>query len=1027
GYLSGLPRDFLDRFLGKHAHSDRPYAFHCNWGPPVTMVTSDSAAKNDADNSRKADAEAKRRARGAEAATAMAMTSVTLAETSATPAAKPHRDAAASGRRSRRGESKHRRKDQRHQQQHQHSFLAAAVAATAAATVGLHSLETKAPIAHDDEEDEGAAAAAAAATGSDAAALLVAAASGGGGPTQNGVSDGCRSGVNTLANPSAAEEPVGAALKGIEDDNLTGGLLTERECQALVLRNLHYRPRPFSAFTTYSDAMQSEDDIEELRATAGQRTSNYDNLPASAAAAAAAAAGSPPERPVRTRRQDAQTKLLLAPLAAGGGVTSAAAAETEDDKAADTDGKKAAADQATDSPEKQKNQQQQQQQQNDGKPPTRPKVSKWKRRRRRCVSCLKTSVAFLFSHIGLCLLVIGYTLSGAYLFVYLEHDRSVMDNRMYTESVAQTRIHMSGNMTQPVVEMIQELKSDFEQLFHVLEDMADESYKKLLNISQMLSSSRLRLADAVREVGDANSQLLHQLQGDFTQHEDSIETQVGVLGSLLSNISCPPCPFGHPGGNRSGSTGRSMQDYTNMVHRIRQQLDKSQLGIRKELRQAVNSAKARIREEVFQLFNHSTAYRRQVLQVQASLELMQASLYNFTSVAHLELENNRVLLEKIKGGKDYSTVGTNTMMARYNYSATLRTWALKLEESVYSYAMRGWSRPDEDKPGVNQTIWTFPGALLYAITIVTTIGYGHVAPKTVAGRLCTIFYAMVGIPLMLLCLHNLGSFLADVFRLCYQHCCLRLWRRRRMRRLARHHEAISSRSRRGRVRAFDQLSEIMPISSRYRSRRSNRSGATVRRGGGGGSGRSGLSTATTAGGRHGAAEATLGGNGGSPPAMMSRRRIFQLADPSTGQTLDLCVLPPASVGTAGRAASSYAASTPVSSVEDLGEVIRVPVWLTLTVFCIYILTGAVLFYSWEQWGFMDSVYFVFITLTTIGLGDFVPGMQESSWTDEAKPITCGLYLLFGLAMIAMCFQLMQEEAKDKVKSFGRKIGLLDDG
>lgn len=49
----------------------------------------------------------------------------------------------------------------------------------------------------------------------------------------------------------------------------------------------------------------------------------------------------------------------------------------------------------------------------------------------------------------------------------------------------------------------------------------------------------------------------------------------------------------------------------------------------------------------------------------------------------------------------------------------------------------------------------------------------------------------------------------------------------------------------------------------------------------------------------------------------------------------------------------------------------VPIWLCVFLVIGYIVGGAVLFQKWEEWSYLDSAYFCFITLTTIGKNFFM--------------------------------------------------------
>ncbi|KAK7598168.1 hypothetical protein V9T40_006403 [Parthenolecanium corni] len=102
----------------------------------------------------------------------------------------------------------------------------------------------------------------------------------------------------------------------------------------------------------------------------------------------------------------------------------------------------------------------------------------------------------------------------------------------------------------------------------------------------------------------------------------------------------------------------------------------------------------------------------------------------------------------------------------------------------------------------------------------------------------------------------------------------------------------------------------------------------------------------------------------------------------------------------------------------------VPIWLCVFLVISYIIGGAVLFNEQEpEWGLFNSAYFCFITLTTIGFGDYVPRTDSS---DAIGSAVCPLYLLFGIALLAMSFNLVQEEVINNVKTVARHLGIIKD-
>ncbi|XP_017779092.1 PREDICTED: potassium channel subfamily K member 15 [Nicrophorus vespilloides] len=119
----------------------------------------------------------------------------------------------------------------------------------------------------------------------------------------------------------------------------------------------------------------------------------------------------------------------------------------------------------------------------------------------------------------------------------------------------------------------------------------------------------------------------------------------------------------------------------------------------------------------------------------------------------------------------------------------------------------------------------------------------------------------------------------------------------------------------------------------------------------------------------------------------------------------------------------YECSTERDEDEPPRRVI-VPSSASLWVIGGYIATGAIMFAQWEQWSYLDSTYFCVTSLCKIGLGDFVPGANINDFKvgSQTKLVVNFVYMLVGLGLVAMCYNLMREEIKIKVKEMKEDMG-----
>uniref|UniRef100_A0A9J2P9M2 Potassium channel domain-containing protein n=1 Tax=Ascaris lumbricoides TaxID=6252 RepID=A0A9J2P9M2_ASCLU len=127
---------------------------------------------------------------------------------------------------------------------------------------------------------------------------------------------------------------------------------------------------------------------------------------------------------------------------------------------------------------------------------------------------------------------------------------------------------------------------------------------------------------------------------------------------------------------------------------------------------------------------------------------------------------------------------------RAEWSTVFREYMVSVSEVVDDRRpiRKELQRPDDLDNMHNK--WTFPTALLYVLTVLTTCGYGEVSVDTDLGKVFAVAFALVGIPLMFITAADIGKFLSEtllrfvsnwnrMIRKIKQVCCRRRYARRK--------------------------------------------------------------------------------------------------------------------------------------------------------------------------------------------------------------------------------------------------------
>ncbi|XP_015676731.1 potassium channel subfamily K member 16, partial [Protobothrops mucrosquamatus] len=79
---------------------------------------------------------------------------------------------------------------------------------------------------------------------------------------------------------------------------------------------------------------------------------------------------------------------------------------------------------------------------------------------------------------------------------------------------------------------------------------------------------------------------------------------------------------------------------------------------------------------------------------------------------------------------------------------------------------------------------------------------------------------------------------------------------------------------------------------------------------------------------------------------------------------------------------------------------------------VFLCVPSVIIRKIEGWSYSEAIYFTFITLSTIGFGDYMIGRQHDKFYFRGYRIVVAIWIIFGLAWIALLFNLLTTLLED---------------